>query len=114
MKRDRIKDSLRTLFRIRVRRRLDSADRLPEVGARIILDGMRMRVDAPLSEDAWQWLMLQGWRECRFRSDRRGYIDLPPGAYKQLRIASPRHRERTHRRIVEFVRKARQYSPRPA
>lgn len=112
MKRHRIKDTLRTLFRIRVRRKLGSADTVPEVGARLVLDGMRMQVDAPMNADTWEWLALHGWRECRYRNDRRRYVELPRGAFAQLRVAAPKQRERTHRQIISFVKKAARFSPR--
>lgn len=105
----RLKDIFRTAFRIRIKRRINSVDKVPDVGARLTLDGMRLRVESPMSEDTWNWMVLHGWRECRFRGDRRRYVDLPRGAYERLRLAPPRHRDRVHKRIVDFVGKAGRY-----
>ncbi len=105
----RLKDFARTAFRVRVNRRLAPANKMPEVGARLTLDGMRMRIDAPMSEDTWNWMVLHGWRECSFRNDRRRYIDLPRGAYDRLRLAPPRQRDRVHKRIVDFVQRSGRY-----
>ena len=99
----RLKDFFRSTFRIRVKRRLMPVDKVPSVGSRLTLNGMRMRVEAPMSEDTWNWMVLHGWRECKFRNDRRRYVDLPKGAYDRLRQAPPRQRDRVHKRILDFV-----------
>lgn len=88
---------------MRVKRRVESSEQLPAVGARIVLETLRMQVSAPLSQEGWQWLLLQGWRECRYRNDRRQYIEIPKDAYERLRFASPRQRERFHRRILALA-----------
>ena len=98
-----LKDIVRTTFRMRVKRRLDSSGAVPEVGARIVLNGMRMQVVSPLNEETWQWLQLQGWRESRFRNDRRSYIEIPKEAFERLRMSGSKQRERVHRRIVDLA-----------
>lgn len=100
-----IKDLMRTTFRIRAKRRLDSSEGFPELGARLVFNGIRMRVSSPMHEQLWQWLQLQGWRECRYRNDRRAYVDMPREAFERLKHANPKQRERTHRRIVEFAQR---------
>ncbi len=106
----RLKDLFRTALSVRVKRKLTPIDQVPEIGARLTLDGMRMRVESPMSEDTWGWMVLHGWRECKFRGDRRRYVDLPKGAYERLRLAPPRQRDRVHKRIVDFVEKTGRYA----
>jgi hypothetical protein len=102
----RISDLLRTTFRIRKKRRIEPPGELPGLGSRLVLEGLRMKIAAPLSDDTWQWMVLRGWRECRFRRDRRRYFELPKGAFERLRRAGPRERERVHRRIIDFADRA--------
>lgn len=99
-------DVVRTVLRIRVKRKSNKADKIPSVGARVTLDGMRMKVESGMSQEMWQWLVLHGWQECRFRNDRRRYIELPRAAFERLRDAEPSQREKAHRKIVEFGAKA--------
>jgi hypothetical protein len=102
----KIIDVVRTALRIRVKRKPNKADKIPSVGARLTLDGMRMKVESAMSQEMWQWLVLHGWQECRFRNDRRRYIELPRAAFERLKDAEQSKREKAHRKIIEYGLKA--------
>jgi hypothetical protein len=102
-----VRDRVRTLLRIRVERGLTSVGAKPAVGARISCDGVRMTVQAGMSDGLWRWLVRQGWREITFKPDRRHYRDIPTAYATRLIDSNPEERERvlaaaianaTHRR----------------
>ena len=50
----------------------------PHLGARIVKDDVRITVQAGLTDAAWHWLVLHGWREDRYLNNRRRYREVPP------------------------------------
>ena len=72
-----IKDKLRTLFNIRVKRETPIIGTKPRMGSKITLGGMRMFVTSTPPDELWYFFSLQGWREITFPRDRRKYVDLP-------------------------------------
>jgi hypothetical protein len=47
-----------------------------------------MTVPAGMSDDLWEWLLDQGWREVTCRPDRRGYRQAPVSCALKLTEAS--------------------------
>ena len=45
---------------------------------------VRITVQAGLSEATWHWLVARGWREDKFRSNRRRYRDVPPSLVAEI------------------------------
>ena len=43
-----------------------------------------MTVQAGFSDDLWRWLLKQGWRELRYRPDRRHYHSVPSTCVSEL------------------------------
>lgn len=77
-------DALRTLLNIRQRRGLPRAGLKPRVGAKIVLDDIRIIVQAGLSDALWSFLVDAGFREVTYRPDRRHYRDVPPSLVTNL------------------------------
>ena len=113
-------DWFRNLLNIRKRRARPREGFKPKVGAKIVLDGLRMIVQAGLSDELWGWLQEAGFREMTYSPDRRSYRELPPSLVtrlydappeewqallmKALREASKRPRVRVGSRSVQFKR----------
>ena len=89
-----VRDRVRTLLNIRVRRAVGCTGVRPALGARICREDVRMTVQAGLSDALWRWLQSQGWREITYRPDRRRYRDVPPAYVTRLIDASIEERER--------------------
>jgi len=51
----------------------------PRIGSHIVHveSGLRLTVQAGLSDELWIWLMDRGWRSVVYRPDRRQYLDIP-------------------------------------
>jgi len=79
----------------------------PPIGAMVVLADLRMTVQAGLSDALWIWLLERGWREQRYRPDRRHYRELPAHVVTQLFDAPEEPRERL---LQEAIDRA---SPRP-
>ena len=56
----------------------------PAVGATLCCAGLRMTVQAGLSEDLWQWLVRLGWRELQPRESRHQFRPLPTALVTRL------------------------------
>jgi len=73
--------SLRSRFRGllsgRKERSLPRRGAKPSIGAYIVNGGVRMTIQAGMSDQLWRWLMDQGWREPGYRPDRRCYKEIP-------------------------------------
>ncbi len=95
-----IKDKLRTLLNIRVKRERTAAGPRPRVGRRITLGRIRMIVTSDLPTDLWVYLSLQGWREVPVARDRRQYVDLPRESMEALRTSEGTERENLYRRLL--------------
>ena len=79
-----IKDRLRTLLNIRVKRESPVIGAKPKMGSKITLGGMRMFVTSTPPDQLWYFFSLQGWREITFARDRRKYVDLPRASFDLL------------------------------
>lgn len=66
----------------------------PAIGATIRCSGMRMSVQAGLSDDLWHWLVSQGWRELAPGENRLQLKPLPTTLVTKLFDAQPAERER--------------------
>ena len=75
------------------RQRAREASR-PAVGATLCCAGLRMTVQAGMSEDLWQWLVGLGWRELRPREDRLSFRPLPTALVTRLFDGPPADRDR--------------------
>jgi hypothetical protein len=51
-----------------------------------------MTVQAGFSDELWHWLLEQGWREVRYRPDRRQYRGVPASCVTELIDASAEER----------------------
>lgn len=51
-----------------------------------------MTVQAGFSDELWHWLLEQGWRELRYRPDRRHYRAVPATCVTELIDASAEER----------------------
>ena len=56
----------------------------PAIGATLCCAGLRMTVQAGLSEDLWQWLVKLGWRELQPRENRLHFKPLPTSLVTRL------------------------------
>lgn len=66
----------------------------PAIGATICCSGMRMSVQAGLSDDLWHWLVSLGWRELASGENRLRLKPLPTTLVTKLFDAQPADRER--------------------
>ena len=76
-----IKDRLRTLLNIRVKRES------PVIGAKP-------------TDQLWYFFSLQGWREITFARDRRKYVDLPRASFDLLARCTSSEREMRYRQLI--------------
>ena len=95
-----ITDSVRTLFRIRVPRKLLPPGLMPSFGMIIACDDVKMIVDTDLTEELWDWLLFKGWRGVSPYKDRRHYRFAPKDACFALTKATLSGRNVMHRRIL--------------
>jgi len=66
----------------------------PPVGATICCAGLRMTVQAGLSEELWRWLVSMGWRELERGQDRLKLQPLPTGLVTRMFDSEPADREK--------------------
>ncbi|MGZ8255582.1 MAG: hypothetical protein ACXWVT_12080 [Burkholderiaceae bacterium] len=66
----------------------------PAIGATLCCAGLRMTVQAGLSEDLWQWLVKLGWRELQPRENRLHFKPLPTTLVTRLFDCQEDERER--------------------
>ena len=97
-----LKNTLRTLLKIRKDRSLPPAGPKPPVGSNIVLDRMRIRLKHPISDDQWGWLILHGWRTVDMRTDRRRYALVPEKGVVRLLNADGMEREVIHRKMIHL------------
>jgi hypothetical protein len=76
--------SLRGLLRIRDERAFPRRGRKPAIGAYVVWGELRMTIQAGITDELWEWLMVQGWRELRYAPDRRHYLVIPPHYVTEL------------------------------
>lgn len=102
-----IKDKLRTLLKIRVKRETPVMGSKPRMGGKITLGGLRMYVTATPPDELWYFFSLQGWREASHPRDRRKYIDLPRASFDLLARCSSSEREVRYRQLVVSAARSR-------
>ena len=102
-----IKDRLRTLLNIRVKREPPVIGTKPKMGSKITLGGMRMYVTSTPPDELWYFFSLQGWREITFPRDRRKYADLPRASFDLLARCTSSERETRYRQLVASAGRSR-------
>jgi hypothetical protein len=98
-----IKDSLRTLLKIRVLRELSPPGPKPLLGSNIVRDRLRIRLKHPISVEQWEWFTKQGWRTVDMRSNRRRYVMVPDKVLLRLLDAKEPDRSALHQRLIQSV-----------
>jgi hypothetical protein len=86
-----LRHKVRSLFGIRQARALPRRGRKPPIGVGIVCGDVRMIVPAGMSDQLWDWLMDQGWREVIYRPDHRVYRHVPASYVAKL-IDAPEDR----------------------
>lgn len=66
----------------------------PAIGATLCCAGLRMAVQAGLSDDLWHWLVKLGWRELQPRENRLHFKPLPTTLVTRLFDCQEEDRER--------------------
>ena len=102
-----IKDRLRTLLNIRVKRETPVIGAKPKMGSKITLGGMRMYVTSTPPDELWYFFSLQGWREITYPRDRRKYVDLPRASFDLLARCSSSERESRYRQLIAAASRSR-------
>ena len=89
-------DRVRSLAREQYPRRWPRRSAKPPIGARIVQVelGVRLAVQAGLSDDLWIWLLDRGWRVVTHRPDRRRYRDIPWSRVTRLIDCDPVYRQK--------------------
>ena len=106
-----IKDKLRTLLNIRVKRESPEIGTKPRMGSKITLSGMRIFVTSTPPDELWYFFSLQGWREVTFARDRRKYVDLPRASFDLLARCASSERELRYRQLIAAASRSRGVSP---
>jgi hypothetical protein len=99
----RMRNRLRSLVGERYQRQLPRRSAKPRIGTAVIHveSGLRLVVQAGMSDELWLWLLARGWRVVTFRPDRRRYRDIP-GSWVTLLIDSdPASREKLLANAIE-------------
>jgi hypothetical protein len=81
-----LRDRLRTLLGNTRARQLPRRSAKPRIGSHIVhvSAGVRMLVQAGMSDELWIWLMDHGWRVVMHRPERRQYRELPSSYVTRL------------------------------
>jgi len=92
----RIRLRLRSLMGVRYERQLPRRSAKPNIGSAIIHveAGLRLVVQAGMSDELWLWLLARGWRVVSFRPDRRRYREVPWSWVTLLIDSDPASREK--------------------
>jgi len=92
---DSLRTRLRSLLGGRVPRSLPRRSHKPRIGTYVVHveEGLRLVVQAGLSDELWQWLMDHGWRVPSHHPDRRVYLDIPVSCVTRLIDADAAYRE---------------------
>jgi hypothetical protein len=75
----------------------------PAIGATLCCAGLRMTVQAGMSDDLWQWLVKLGWRELQPRENRLHFKPLPTALVTRLFDCLEDDRERV---LLAAIRQA--------
>ncbi|MCH8619247.1 hypothetical protein [Undibacterium sp. TS12] len=97
---DVIKNSLRTIFRVRHERELPPAGPKPAFGSTIVFKRLKMQLLVPIDYEQWEWLTGKGWRTLDMRQNRRRYFKVPRKAVTRLLHAADLEREELHAQII--------------
>ena len=79
-----LRGHIRGLLRIRYERALPRRGPKPAIGAYVVRGELRMTIQAGATDELWEWLVGQGWRELRYAPDRRHYLVIPTGYVTEL------------------------------
>jgi hypothetical protein len=98
-----LRDRLRALLGDQQPRKLPRRGAKPRIGSHVVHagHGMRMTVQAGMSDELWIWLMDQGWRVVTHRPDRRRYRDIPASWVTRLVDAHPATRKKLMAGAIE-------------
>lgn len=83
-----------------VRRRESSK---PAIGSTLCCAGLRMTVQAGMSDELWRWLVVLGWRELHPRENRLSFKPLPTSLVTRLFDCAVEERERV---LLAAIRQA--------
>jgi hypothetical protein len=72
-----LRGHIRDLLRIRSERAIPRRGPKPAIGAYVVLGEFRMTIQAGVTDELWEWLLRQGWRELKYAPDRRHYLVVP-------------------------------------
>lgn len=79
----------------------------PPIGATICCAGLRMTVQAGLSDDLWRWLVSLGWRELAPGENRLQLRPLATTLVTRLFDAQPEERERVLMNAIRQISRRR-------
>lgn len=90
-----LRNRLRSLLGEHVPRAVPRRSRKPRIGTYVVHveEGLRLVVQAGLTDELWEWLLDQGWRVPSYHPDRRAYRDLPVSQITRLIDADPIQRD---------------------
>ena len=97
-----LKDSLRTLLRIRQPRELPPPGPKPAFGSTLVLNQLKIQLFISIDYEQWEWLTLKGWRTMDQRQNRRRYYKVPRKAVQRLLHANAEEREQLHLQILDY------------
>ncbi len=105
-----LRTRLRSLLGERIPRALPRRSRKPRIGTYVVHveEGLRLVMQAGLSDELWQWLMDNGWRVPVHHPDRRAYRDIPVSFVTRLIDTDAPHRDQV---MFEAIMSAK---PKPA
>jgi hypothetical protein len=83
----------------------------PRMGATLCSAGLRMTVQAGLTDEMWQWLSALGWRELRSGEHRLHYRALSSSLVNRLYDVAPDDRQKV---LLLAIREATRPSREPA
>jgi hypothetical protein len=109
---ERVRNGIRTLFRIRRKRRMPPVGSRPAINTYICRGDLKMLVTHEIDEPMWQWLALQNWRKSTVSNDRRRYRYLPEKACRALVRAPREELETVYRDILAAGSQSRPPRPR--
>jgi hypothetical protein len=100
-----LKDRLRAMLGSSHPRQLPRRGAKPRIGSYVVHvgSGVRLMVQAGMSDELWIWLMDHGWRVVTYRPERRRYRDIPASYVTQL-IDS--HASMRNRLMAEAIQNA--------
>lgn len=79
-----LRNRVRGFLRVRIERARPCRGPKPAIGGHIAFNDFRITVQAGFSDDLWQWLLDQGWRELRYRPEQRRYREVPATCVTEL------------------------------